>query len=206
MEENILIKVGNRLTALRKDTGKSQSDIAEILGVKIRSYAGYERAEHLPPTKVLLGLSGLYGVSIDYLLCLTDYRTGMDGEHFAKLTGLRDDAIESLIQNRRTAAIEKSIRDNLTESAPTAVAYNVLPDTVSFLLRPENTDVLYMIGEYIRSDDLKLSDDIPEAVMTENINGSGIRFDTAEVFRSAIPNMIIQRLHDLRAERLKNRK
>ena len=93
MEENILIKVGNRLTALRKDTGKSQSDIAEILGVKIRSYAGYERAEHLPPTKVLLGLAGLYGVSIDYLLCLTDYRTGMDGEHFAKLTGLRDDGL-----------------------------------------------------------------------------------------------------------------
>ena len=207
MNKELCIKIGRRLYELRKNTGKSQSVIAEMIGVQIRTYASYERAESgsLPPTKVLLNLADLYGVSVDYLLCRTDFRTGTEGEYFSEKTGLTDDAIKTLIMNRQTAVIEKNIRENIGIKTADA-KYNLLPDTISFLLRSKHTDVLNMIGTFITSDDLVLSDDVPKTLQTENVNGSGICFDTAEVFKDAIPNAITRRLYELRDERLKNRK
>lgn len=198
---------GFRLRMLRNEKNLKQAVIAETIGVSLRAYGMYERSKVLPPTDTLIDLSIIFNVSVDFLLCRTDFRTGPSGEYFSKLTGLSDDAIRALIENRISAGIEGTyIAPTVFQADPPAPSeYNTLPDTVSYLLRPENQDVLIKIGTYIQADDLVLSDDLPPVLRTRNVNGNGIEFDTIEVLRSALPNMILQRLNDLRHDRLKNR-
>lgn len=198
---------GHRLRELRHERDLRQQDVADAVGCTLRGYGRYERNELLPPTDILLKLSGFFVVSTDYLLCRSDFKSGAAGEYFSTLTGLSDSAITALIQNRKSAAIEKKyIAPTVFQADPPAPSeFSTLPDTISYLLRPENQDVLIKIGTYIQADDLILSDDLPPVLRTRNVNGNGITFDTVEVMRSAIPNMVVQRLHDMRAARLMNR-
>ena len=127
-----------------------------------------------------------------------------------KVTGLSASAVKTLTDYRENGAVEKQLRDTFEGSAPAAV-YNLLPDTVSFLLRPEHCEqdkagFLHLVGQYLTSDDLRLGSSLPKDLQIESYNGSGIQLDTAEIIRSALPNMILDRLHEYRAERLQHRK
>lgn len=57
-----------RLRDLREDHGKTQQDIADILGTSQTMYARYERGANELPLRHLLKLADYYGVSADYLL------------------------------------------------------------------------------------------------------------------------------------------
>jgi transcriptional regulator with XRE-family HTH domain len=48
--------VGARLSAIREETGLSQADIAQRLGISLRAYQTYERAERELPFPVALRL------------------------------------------------------------------------------------------------------------------------------------------------------
>lgn len=196
---------GFRLRMLRNEKGLKQSEIADRIGVSLRSYGMYERSKVLPPTDTLIDLSIIFTVSVDFLLCRTDFRTGLSGEYFSKLTGLDDQAIAALIENRKSAAYEKGFRDNVLQDPRPAAVYNMLPDVISHLLLPQNQDILFLIANYLTADDIQLSDDLPPVLQTPNVNGSGLRLNTADVIRAALPNLIVQRLHDLRHDRLMNR-
>ncbi len=56
---------------LRKDLGKTQKEIAEILGISTTCYAGYEQGGHEPCFEILVKLSRYFDVSTDYLLGVT---------------------------------------------------------------------------------------------------------------------------------------
>lgn len=151
-----------------------------------------------------------FGCSAAYLFGEIEQPT-IEQTDICKATGLAPSAVKTLIQDRKAATIDKQLREALTGDTAPAAAYNLLADTVSFLLRPEHCEpgkggLLHLIGHYIVSDDLHPSSDLPEVLQTENFNGSGLRFDTAEVIRAAIPNMVMMRLNEYRAERLRNRK
>ena len=62
---------GERLIALREKLGKSQAQIAELIGVDRTSYAKYETNIN-KPTRKLKELSDLFGVTSDYIMCLSD--------------------------------------------------------------------------------------------------------------------------------------
>lgn len=57
-----------RLKNLRVDTGKTQKEIADILGVDRTTYVKYENGNSEPNFEMLRKLSDLFDVSIDYLL------------------------------------------------------------------------------------------------------------------------------------------
>ena len=61
-----------RIKDLREDHDKLQKEIAEILGISQQYYSEYENGKRTIPTIHLITLSKYYGISIDYILGLTD--------------------------------------------------------------------------------------------------------------------------------------
>lgn len=61
-----------RIEDLRIDSDRTQSQIAEVLGCQREVYRRYEKGIRQIPVDMLIQLSKLYNVSIDYLVGLTD--------------------------------------------------------------------------------------------------------------------------------------
>ena len=61
-----------RLRDLREDGDYKQKEIAALLGIDQRVYSNYELDQRDIPTAILIQLANFYGVSVDYLLRLTD--------------------------------------------------------------------------------------------------------------------------------------
>lgn len=61
-----------RLRKLRKDNGMTQFQVAKYLDMSQTGYSQYEIGKNDIPTIVLIKLANLYGVSVDYLLNITD--------------------------------------------------------------------------------------------------------------------------------------
>ena len=62
----------NRLRELREDKDMSQREIAKILDMSQTGYSQYEIGKNDVPTRVLIKLALFYGVSVDYLLDITN--------------------------------------------------------------------------------------------------------------------------------------
>ena len=63
-----------RLKLLRKEQRVYQRELAEYLGVSVRTYQFYESGHNEPNIKSLIALADFYGVTIDYLVGRTDER------------------------------------------------------------------------------------------------------------------------------------
>lgn len=68
METNI----PDRLKQLRETANLTQSDMAEILDVKLQSYQRFEYGSRRPSLDVLIALADYFGVSLDYLVGISD--------------------------------------------------------------------------------------------------------------------------------------
>ena len=66
---------GSRITEKRKSLGFSQEQLANKLGVSQKSISKYECGERRPSYEVLLAMSSIFNVSIDYLLGNTNFET-----------------------------------------------------------------------------------------------------------------------------------
>ena len=95
----------NRLTELRTENRYTQTDIvnklSEYMGtaaISLETYRKYEQGFNkgkYPNTEVLIALSDIYGVSIDYLLNRTDLKTP-ENALISNVTGLNDISIDCL--------------------------------------------------------------------------------------------------------------
>ena len=63
-----------RLKLLRKELKKTQSDLANILGITVSAYGNYELGQREPNNANLVKLARYFNVSTDYLLGLSDER------------------------------------------------------------------------------------------------------------------------------------
>lgn len=63
-----------RLKDLREDADIKQSTIAELLHIKQNTYSQYENEQRQIPISMLIALAKFYGVSVDYILGLTDIK------------------------------------------------------------------------------------------------------------------------------------
>ena len=61
-----------RLKDIREDNDLTQQKLAEMLDMSQTGYSKYETGENDIPTQILIKLSRIYNVSIDYLLGETD--------------------------------------------------------------------------------------------------------------------------------------
>lgn len=61
-----------RIRDLREDRDLKQRNVAEFLNCSQRVYSNYELGQRDIPTDILIKLSEFYGVSVDYILGLTN--------------------------------------------------------------------------------------------------------------------------------------
>ncbi len=65
-----------RIRDLREDKDWSQEKVAKLLNVSQSTYSRYESGKLDVPTEVLISLSALYHVSVDYILGLKNDKKG----------------------------------------------------------------------------------------------------------------------------------
>lgn len=68
-------KFAQRVRELRQEKKRTQANMAELLGIKLRAYQYYESGTHYPEVPNLLKLADYFGVTTDYLLGRSDSRT-----------------------------------------------------------------------------------------------------------------------------------
>ena len=68
------------LRDIRKERGKTQKQIAKLLGISQQSYSAYENGVSQPPRDALIKLAEYYQVSTDYLLDRTNLPTSTQGQ------------------------------------------------------------------------------------------------------------------------------
>lgn len=61
-----------RIRNLREDMDLNQTKMAKLLGMSQTGYSKYETGENDVPTAILIKLSKIHNVSIDYILGQTD--------------------------------------------------------------------------------------------------------------------------------------
>ena len=66
------MKIKLRLKELRGEFGKTQAEISQLLNVKQNTYSQYENNQRQIPLESLATLAEYYGVSVDYILGLTE--------------------------------------------------------------------------------------------------------------------------------------
>lgn len=64
--------VAERLKALRIASNMTQKQVAEKLNIASSTYSKYELGEHMPGLEMLLKLSQLYDISIEYFAGYSD--------------------------------------------------------------------------------------------------------------------------------------
>lgn len=97
-------KIRQRLKELRNDKGLTQQQVADKLHIEKKdTVSSWERKQNnIPGTDKLYMLSQLYGVSIDYLLGVSDYKSIKDAviekenKNITELTGLTPVAVDTL--------------------------------------------------------------------------------------------------------------
>lgn len=70
-----MIKFSERIRELRQEKGIKQREMADILGIKLRSYQNYEGGDRRPDYEGLVALADYFGVTTDYLLGRSDSRS-----------------------------------------------------------------------------------------------------------------------------------
>ncbi len=63
-----------RLRDLREDSDLTQKTLAEHLHIRQNTYSQYENGQRQIPIDILIKISKIYGVSVDYILDLTDVK------------------------------------------------------------------------------------------------------------------------------------
>lgn len=81
---------GKRLKQLRKESGMTQKQLAKRIWVTKATISNYELYERTPAPEILINLSQVFHVSIDYLLGIEDKKRTLD------VSDLTDEEIQFL--------------------------------------------------------------------------------------------------------------
>lgn len=82
-------EVCKHIKELRMQRGLTQVELAALLGVSKSVISSYENGVHLPPYDILVKMSGLFGVSCDYLIGATESK-------YISTNGLTETQIQAL--------------------------------------------------------------------------------------------------------------
>lgn len=89
-----MIDCSEKLRALREARGLTQLQVAQRIGVSKAMISAYETASKAPSVEVFIRLSRLFGVSVDYLVCVDAPKvidvSGLDEESTALIAALAE--------------------------------------------------------------------------------------------------------------------
>ncbi len=78
MEGHVMVR--NRVKELRKERNLRQEELASRVNISQQTVSRIENGENALAADVLIALSNYFGVSVDYILCLTDSRRGGESQ------------------------------------------------------------------------------------------------------------------------------
>lgn len=81
-----MVDCSTKLRSLREARKLTQLQVAERIGVSKTMISAYETASKVPSVEVLIRLSRLYRVSVDYLVCV-------DAPKVVDVSGLDEDSV-----------------------------------------------------------------------------------------------------------------
>lgn len=81
-----MVDCSEKLKALREARGLTQLQVANRIGISKAMISAYETASKAPSIEVLIRLSRLFGVSVDYLVCV-------DAPKVINVSGLDDESV-----------------------------------------------------------------------------------------------------------------
>ena len=95
------MRINELIKELRTKDGMTQVDLAEKLNCNRQKIADWERGKSTPSADDIIALAGIFNVSSDYLLGLTNAATNdKDLQFVCEYTGLSKKSIEKLIDTR----------------------------------------------------------------------------------------------------------
>lgn len=114
--ENRAQKIAKILKSLRTQVGYTQKELAEKIGTKQQTYAGYESGRHEPSIDILIQIANLFDVSMDFITARgidmedgdTIERAYEDHERLKIAT--MNNILELLDQRQQDEWIKKSIK------------------------------------------------------------------------------------------------
>ena len=108
------VKVGNRISSLRKNSKMSQEELADLLYVTRQALSKWENGTSIPSIDSLLEVSKIFNVSFDYLLCLNEEVGEIDPNDIFN-GHERNYVIKQIVDNK----IQVNIPDVLYQMSPT---------------------------------------------------------------------------------------
>ena len=81
-----MVDCSEKLKALREARGLTQQQVAQRVCISKAMISAYETASKAPSIEVLIRLSRLFGVSVDYLVCV-------DAPKVIDVSGLDDETV-----------------------------------------------------------------------------------------------------------------
>lgn len=144
-----------RLNELIQESGKSQKDLADYVGITRQSISLYAAGKRTPDIDVLKEVCNFFKVSADYLLGRTDLRSSdIDYKEINKRLGLTDKAINFLEEdfiNRGPEGIIFAINSLIGQTEPEP-RYIVCFDTGEKIENPfPQSDVFELINTYLKT-------------------------------------------------------
>ena len=80
---------GKKLKALREDKNLTQSELAQILGITLKTVSNYETKDMRPrKMEMYEKMANFFGVNINYLLTEEDFFIMQAGDDFGYMAGL----------------------------------------------------------------------------------------------------------------------
>lgn len=133
-----------RVKALRIEKGLSQPKAADALGVSLSGYQNYEYGKRDIPGDVLIAMSGLYGVTVDYILGFSPYRNKQE-----QLRAMSDAFIERPLFGSIAAGtpLEMLPVDD-TYPAPKPIV-DMYPDGFWLKIASNSMDELFPVGALV---------------------------------------------------------
>lgn len=99
---------GERLKRLREDWGLNMKQMAQKLGMPYTTYVGYEKDEREPSLTTLAILAVCFGVSVDYLVGISD-----NPNISTNAAGISKDEMEKINKYRALDVFGKDVVDSV---------------------------------------------------------------------------------------------
>ena len=202
-------KIAERLKALRENKNLTQAEVANMVGVTVKTYREWEIGKYTKDNSThyypsidagnLLSLSELYGVSVDYLLRQSEF-ISPENDFIGNYTGLSDTAIAAL--HLLHTPIDQYTEDFSQISRYDIIALNLILENCYAEMREQKdfkkfsqltNSVLHYIGCFIDSNSAKIGSELPVL----NQNGSTDIFPPGEIAREINKTKLLNSLNML---------
>lgn len=144
-----------RLNELIQESGKSQKDLADYVGITRQSISLYAAGKRTPDIDVLKEICDYFNVSADYLLGIIDLKSSnIDNKEINKRLGLSDTTIELLekdFKKYNSKSIVSAINFLVEQTKPLPVTYTQYETGETVIEYEGQTDVFGLINQYLKT-------------------------------------------------------